>query len=69
MKFLIISKPKHMIPPEFTVPLVDAFSAFLDQYSASGKLESVWSFAGTQGGGGIINVDSLEELDAINHWC
>ena len=65
MKFLVISKPKHMIPPEFTVPLIDAFSAFLDNYSASGTLESVFSFAGSQGGGGILNVDSLEELDAI----
>lgn len=65
MKFLIVSKPKHMVPPEFTLPLIDAFIAFLDKYGAAGKLESAWSFAGTQGGGGIANVDSVEELDAI----
>ena len=65
MKFLVISKPKHMVPPEFTVPLIDAFTAFLDKYSATGQLESVWSYAGTQGGGGIANVDTMEELDAI----
>ena len=65
MKFLVISKPKHMVPPEFTVPLIDAFTAFIDKYSAAGQLESIWSFAGTQGGGGIVKADSLEELDAI----
>jgi muconolactone delta-isomerase len=65
MKFLVISKPKHMFPPEFAVPLIDAFSAFIDKYEATGQLESSWSFAGTQGGGGIANVDSLEELDSI----
>ena len=54
-----------MVPPELTVPLIDAFEAFLNKYEAAGKLESVWSYAGTQGGGGIANVDSLEELDAI----
>ena len=65
MKFLVISKPKHMVPPELTVPLIDAFEAFLNKYEATGKLESVWSYAGTQGGGGIANVDSMEEMDAM----
>ena len=65
MKFLVISKPKHLIPPEAVVPLIDAFSAFIDKYSETGQLESSWSFAGSAAGGGIANVDSAEELDAI----
>ena len=31
----------------------------------TGKLEQSWSFAGLKGGGAILNVDSLEELDSI----
>lgn len=65
MKFLVLSKDKHMIPPELVVPLIDAFTAFIDKYEATGQLEMAWSNAGTTAGGGIANVDSLEELDAI----
>jgi muconolactone delta-isomerase len=64
MKFLVISKPKHPVPPERAVPLVDAFMAWIDKYSQIGQIESIWSFAGTSAGGGIVNVDSADELDA-----
>jgi muconolactone delta-isomerase len=65
MRFLVISKPKHLTPPEATVPLIDAFLAWIDKYSKTGQLESIWSFAGSNGGGGVANVDSAEEMDAI----
>ena len=65
MKFLVISKPKYPVPPERVIPLIDAFMAYIDKYEASGQLEMSWSYAGTDSGGGIANVDSLEELDAI----
>ena len=45
--------------------LVDAMSAWAAQNTANGKLETAWSFAGRVGGGGTLNVDSAEELDAI----
>lgn len=65
MKFLVISRPKHPVPPERSLALIDAFSAWIDKYTAAGKLESTWTFAGTRAGGGIANVNSAEELDAI----
>ncbi len=66
MKFLVISKGnKHPIPPEAVPSLTDALTAWVDRYTESGNLEAAWSFAGVAGGGGIANVDSLEELDAI----
>jgi len=65
MRFLILSNPTHLTPPEMIPSLVDAMSAWVDQNTASGKLESAWSLAGQAGGGGILNVDSAEELDAI----
>ena len=65
MKFLVISKQKYQIPPEAAVPLIDAFMAYIDKYTASGKLETIWSYAGGQDGGGIANVGSLDELDAL----
>ncbi len=65
MKFLIISKPTYPVPPEIGPTLVDAMHGWLKQHTASGKIESTWAFAGMGGGGGILTVNSLDELDAI----
>jgi muconolactone delta-isomerase len=35
------------------------------KHTGSGKMEHVWSFAGLAGGGGVLNVNTLEELDTI----
>ena len=51
--------------PEMVIPLIDAMTAWLAQHRASGKAKATWAFAGTNGGGGVIEVDSHEELDAI----
>jgi muconolactone delta-isomerase len=63
MKFLIVSNTKHLVPPEVMTSVIDAMKAWLQKYRE--KIEQAWGFAGDQGGGGIINVDSLEELDII----
>ena len=65
MRFLVHTSSKHPIPLEMVPPLIDAMTAFANKYTENGKLEDVWSYAGLAGGGGIANVDSLEELDAI----
>jgi muconolactone delta-isomerase len=53
------------MPPDAVPGLVDAMLGWIEGYTAKGKLESVWHFAGKQGGGGIATVDSLEELNAM----
>ncbi len=65
MRFLIVSKSKIPFPPEAAVPLFDAMLAWIETNTKSGKLEQVWGFAGISGGGGILDVESLEELDSI----
>jgi len=45
--------------------MVEGMKQWLGAHRASGKMEQVWNFAGINGGGGILNVDSHEELDAI----
>jgi muconolactone delta-isomerase len=65
MQFLIIAKPSSPPPPEMLMSLIDAMEAWLAKNQADGTLKSSWSFAGTQGGGGILEVDSHEQLDAI----
>ena len=45
--------------------LMDAMTAWTNKHTESGKFEASWAFAGRAGGGGIVNVDSLEELDAM----
>ncbi len=65
MRFLVVSKAKQPPPPEMALGLVDATAEWARKHTASGKMEQVWSVAGAQGGGGILNVNSLEEMDAI----
>lgn len=65
MKFLVTTSPKFQAPPEAVPGLMDALKAWTSSYIESGHLEAVWSVAGKAGGGGILNVGSLEELDAI----
>jgi len=63
MRFLVITKPKHLVPPEVTIRLLDAMGPWRSKYA--GKIEHAWGFAGIAGGVGIANVDSVEELDAV----
>ena len=65
MKFLITSNPKYPLPPEVASDIMGALLAWSKKYSDNGKFEIIWSYAGKTGGGGIANVDTLEELDAL----
>ena len=63
MKFLVTVLPRHPIPPEIGLGLVQAMKSFSERYRS--KTEADWAFAGLAGGGAILNVDSHEELDKI----
>jgi muconolactone delta-isomerase len=65
MRFLISMKQKYMVPPEVQLGIIVGALAWSKRYSASNKLEQSWGFAGLQGGGGIANVGSLEELNQM----
>ncbi len=68
MRFLVITKSKHLLPPEVSARLVDAIGSWRSNYWRSKyarQFEQTWGFAGIRGGGGIVNVNSLDELDAI----
>ncbi len=65
MRFLVVTKANQPLPPEMAMGLVDAMAGWVGKHTASGKMELVWGFAGARGGGGILKVDSLEEVDAI----
>jgi muconolactone delta-isomerase len=70
MKFLIISKNKHMTPPEVGPSLIDATLTWARKYE--GQIEQIWSFTGQlwsftgqETGRGVADVESLEKLDTI----
>lgn len=65
MRFLVVTENRTPVPPEMALPMMQMMQAWTAEHLASGKLEQTWSFAGITGGGGILNVDSHEELDAI----
>ena len=65
MRFLVVSKSRQALPMEGAGMLIEAMKAWTKQNLANKKFEQLWGFAGTPGGGGIANVSSLEELDAL----
>lgn len=65
MRFLVISKNKHLVPPEVLAPMIDAMIAWTTKLQSSGKAEVIWSLASGNGGGAIVNVDSLDELNQL----
>ena len=65
MQFLVITRQKTPAPPEMLMPMLGATEACLAENRASGKAKAMWGFAGTIGGGGVLEVESHEELDAI----
>lgn len=65
MRFLLVVKTKYPLPAEAAPGLMDAMMGWASKYTGNGKIEQVWGFAGLPAGGGILNVASLEELDAI----
>lgn len=65
MRFLVTTKSTSPFPPEMAMGMVEAMKQWAGTHRQSGKMEQIWAFAGSNGGGGILNVDSHEELDAI----
>ena len=63
MRFLVVTRAKFPVPP--SPELVDAMKAWADGHLASGRMEQTWNFAGVRGGGGLLNVESLDQLDEI----
>jgi hypothetical protein len=45
--------------------MLEAMRGWVKQNTASKKMEQSFGFAGLPGGGAILNVNSLEELDVI----
>ncbi|MBI4288438.1 MAG: hypothetical protein HY671_08440 [Chloroflexi bacterium] len=69
MRFLVVAKSKSPFPPEMALGLFDAFGAWAKKYTGNKKAEQLWGFAGLPAGGGILNVESFDELDAImSEW-
>ena len=65
MRFLVTLNQKYMVPPEVQLGLLDGSIAWAKKYTASKKLEQSWGFVGLPGGGGVLNVNSLEELNQM----
>jgi muconolactone delta-isomerase len=61
----VFTEQDKPMPPEIAPALFAATKAWKARYTAAGKIEHIWGFAGLAGGAGIANVDSHEELDRI----
>jgi muconolactone delta-isomerase len=65
MQFLVTIKSRDAVPPEMTVSLIEATQAWMAEHRASGKLQSIWAFAGMIAGAAVFEVDSHDEFDAL----
>lgn len=69
MRFLVIAKNKHPIPPEMVPGIMDAMTQWVKTNTSSRKIEQAWGYAGQPSGGGILSVSSPEELDIVMSTC
>jgi len=65
MRFLVVTEPNTPIPPDAVLGLYGAMKTWKASYTAAGKMEEIWAFANGKGGCGVVNVDSLEELNQM----
>ncbi len=65
MRFLVLTTPREAVPPEVRLQMIDAMRGWVETQLASGRMVDVWAIAGTRGGGGILEVDSHEELNEV----
>ena len=65
MRFLVLTEPSSPTPPEMVLPLIGAMEAWIARWRTAGKFQHTWAYAGTNGGGGVVEVESPEELDVI----
>lgn len=65
MQFLVLARQFSAPPIDLVAPLLGATQDWVARHRASGKMTSAWAFAGTPNGGGVLEVDSHEELDEI----
>jgi muconolactone delta-isomerase len=65
MRFLVTTWSKQNAGPEMLLALAEPMIAWAAKLKKAGKIEVEWSNAGKPGGGAIINVNSLEELNQI----
>jgi muconolactone delta-isomerase len=65
MQFLVITRQTSAPPLELSLPLMQAMEGWVAEQRASGRVKSMWAFAGAPGGGGLVEVSSHEELDEL----
>jgi len=65
MRFLVVTMSNQAGSPELAPMMIAGMKQWAAEHTASGKMEQIWAFAGQPGGGGIIKVDTLDELDAV----
>ena len=63
MRFLVLSEHRDQIPADAVKDLMAATDKWIDDNAETVVVN--WANAGRPGGGGIINVESLEQLEQI----
>ncbi len=63
MKFLVVMTSRTPPPPEMLPNIMAGMLHWIEQYQS--KMDGIFGFAGIQGGCGIVNVDTADELDEI----
>ncbi len=65
MRFLVLTFTNQMMPPETAAQATGATIEWINKYREKGIMKDVFSLGGINGGGGILDVDTPEQLDEI----
>lgn len=65
MKFMVMPMQTRTVPPELMSTLVEVTAEWMGWAKKSGKFDCIYCISGQPGGIGIVNVNSLEELNDV----
>ncbi len=58
-------EPLAVLAPKKVAAVNAAMQAWLERQAANGEFETGWTSAGARFGGGLVNVDSTEEIEIV----
>lgn len=58
-------EPAPMLAPKKVAAVTAAMQTWLERQTANGEFDTGWISAGARFGGGLVNVDSTEEIEIV----
>jgi muconolactone delta-isomerase len=65
LRFLVLCALESPLTEGMANSVIEATEQWVEENVLSGRIEQLWGFAGQPAGGGIVRVESFDELEAM----